>query len=162
MGKKKAPEVYSGAPGYGGPPPTAPGGAVTAYGGAAPNGAPMIGPPPARADQLPFVNASFLWQLGRPFKARIKGVRDATGSGNAAFDRPGRAPKKGWFLDVTLENGQEVTGRINEGDTRHQRLWDAYQDKWVGRNIVLRLTNPGDIDKMTGKPSKAAWMLDTQ
>lgn len=164
-----APTVINAAPGY--DPyarPAAPAQAgVTApggpYGGPAPsggNGAVVVTAPPARTDQAPFINAQFLWQLGRPFRATITGLRDATGTGNTQFAKPGQPAKRGWFLDMTLEDGRKVTGRINEGDTRHQRLYASYQGSWVNRNVTLRLTTPGDIDAMTGRPSKAAWMLD--
>jgi hypothetical protein len=170
MAKKKAtaPTVVNSAPGYD-PYRTgqAPAAGITAPGGAyGPppngNGSAAITPPPARAPQEPFVNAQFLWQLGKPVRATIIGVRDATGTGNSQFAKPAQQSKRAWFLDLALENGSKVTGRINEGDTRHQRLWSAFQGSWVNRSITLRLTNPGDVDAMTGKASKAAWMLDAQ
>lgn len=172
-----APEVRSAAPGYDpyarGPAP--PGAGVTAPGGPygptpAPGAAPgpvAVTAPPPREAQADFINATFLWQFGRPVRAQILGLRDATGTGKEFAGQKPRV-KRAWFLDFKLEaphptNGKaECTGRINEGDTRHQRLWAAYQDKWQGRTVVLRLTTPGDIDGMTGKPSKAAWMLDAQ
>src|ERR1700758_5187169 len=146
-----APAVVSPAPGYN-PYATAPGAVpatgVTAPGGPyaapglPPNGAVAITPPPARTPQEPFINAQFLWQLGKPVRAIIQGVRDATGTGNSQYARPGQPPKRGWFLDLVLETGQKATGRINEGDVRHQRLWAAFQTQWINRQITLRLTNP--------------------
>jgi hypothetical protein len=160
--------VVSSAPGYDpyARSAAAPGTSVTAPGG--PYAIPVavgpvaITPPPPRAPQEPFINAQFLWALGKPVRATILGVRDATGTGNTQFARPGQAAKRAWFLDFVLENNTKATGRINEGDTRHQRLWAAYQAQWLNRQVTLRLTNPGDMDALTGKPSKAAWMLDAQ
>jgi hypothetical protein len=170
MAKKQAaaPQVQNAAPGYD-PYARPPGGAPPAAGVMAPggpyappaNGAAYITAPPARAAVQPFVNAQFLWSLGRPFKATIKGVRDATGTGKDFAGQTKRI-KRAWFLDFILENNQPVTGRINEGDTRHQRLWKAYQSDWIDQEVILRLTTPGDLDEMTGQPSKAAWMLDAQ
>lgn len=180
MAKKKqaapAVETMNAAPGYDpyarGPAPPASG--VTAPGGpygAPPNGAgaaATMGPPPARADQSEFINATFLWKFGRPIRATILGVRDATGTGRAEFQTGPKANKRAWFIDFKLEaqhpdtHKDTATGRINEGDTRHQRLWAAFQGNMVGRAVTLRLTTPGDIDTLTGKPSKAAWMLDAQ
>jgi hypothetical protein len=74
-------------------------------------------------------------------------MRTAVG-GNSKFGE-----KKGWFLDLLLENGSMATGRINEGDLRHQRLWAAFADKPLGRSVTLRLPNPGDM-------TKALWVLD--
>jgi hypothetical protein len=168
-----APTIVNAAPGYdpyarppGSPAPSG----ITAPGGpyAPPqDGQAYITPPPPRADQKDFINADFLWKFGRPVKAVIQGVRDATGTGRE-FPGQTKRVKRAWFLDFKFEThhpvtqDDEATGRINEGDTRHQRLWTAYQDKWVGKTVILRLTNPGDIDSMTGKASKALWMLDCQ
>src|SRR5689334_18965940 len=154
MARKSAPAappvVQNAAPGYdpyarGRAPATAATGGVTAPGGpygapaaASSNGAAM-GPPPARADQGDFVNATFLWEFQRPVRATILGVRDATGTGKPEFQTGQRANKRGWFLDFKLEarhpkTGKDTaTGRINEGDTRHQRLWKAYQGNMIGR-----------------------------
>lgn len=177
------PVPINAAPGYGAPasapapayappayPPPAPGGATAAYtagygapaNGQAPNGQPAaFGPPPPRAPQEPFINALMLYEYKRPITAKIEGMRDATGTGNVQYQRPGQPPKRGWFLDFTLEDGKKATGRINEGDLRHHKLWTAYQDKIVGRTVVLRLSNPGDIDPFTRKQTKAPWTLDT-
>jgi hypothetical protein len=177
MPRKKAeapaPTTLNAAPGYGAPAPApgyaapAPGSAHAAYanGYGAPasgsNGAPAaFTPPPARAAQNPFINAAFLWTFQRPIKATIKGMRDATGTGNAQFQRPGQV-KRGWYFDLILENNTEATARINEGDVRHQKLWSAYQNNIVGKTVVLRLSNPGDIDPLNGRPTKAPWVLDT-
>jgi hypothetical protein len=169
--KAKAPAVQTmnAAPGYGGPPPGPAENAYTGgYGapanGQAPGGQPAtFSPPSPRAPQDPFINAAFLWQLGGPVKATINGMRDATGTGNPEFQKQqnGRPPKRAWFLDFTLANGTKATGRINEGDMRHHRLWAAYQTNIVGRTVTLRLSNPGDVDPFTNKPTKAPWMIDT-
>lgn len=166
--KKQGPQVVNSAPGYDpyGRPPggvDAPGGPYGPPPGAA-NGAVFIGPPPTREEQSEFINATFLWQLGKPVRAKITNVRDATGTGKE-FPGQRQRVKRAWFLDFKLEFehpkwGDEATGRINEGDTRHQKLWNAYKSEWIGKTVTLRLTNPGDIDTMTGNPSKAQWMLD--
>lgn len=167
-------QILNAAPGYGAPapapsyPPVAPGSAAPAYGapiaGSA-NGNVGFGPPPPRAPQEPFINAAFLWAYQRPIKAKIDGMRDATGTGNTDFQkqqRPGQPPRRAWFLDFTLEDGKKATGRINEGDMRHHRLWQRYQGNVVGQTVTLRLSNPGDIDPFTQKPTKAPWMIDPQ
>lgn len=137
------------APGYGGgygvPPP---GGAEAAYMGGNGTQAAMTAPPP-QAPRNPFVNAAFLYTFQRPITATIKGIRPAVG-GNSKF---GNSDRKGWFLDLLLENNTMATGRINEGDQRHQRLWAKYQGNIVEKRITLRLTNPGDA-------TKAPWTLD--
>jgi hypothetical protein len=155
--KKPKPEVKSAAPGYGSSAAYgAPQGGVSAPGGPygppasaspAANGASGYGPPPPQAPRNPFVTAQFLWQFGKPISATIQGMRPAVGGNNKFGDR------KGWFLDLLLENGTAATGRINEGDQRHQRLWAAFADKPLGRKIILRLPNPGDM-------TKALWTLD--
>jgi len=145
---KDEPKVVNAAPGYD---PyarhdqgvTAPNGPYAAPPG---NGA-VVTPPPAQGPRNPFVNAMFLYGFGKPIKATIKGVRDATGIGNAQYQRPGMAARKGWFLDCMLENGQACTARINEGDQRHQRLYAAFQANWVGQTVILRLSNPADQTK---------------
>lgn len=154
-GKKKSKESevttmnaapgYAAPAGYGGSPPSS---AAAAYGAApASNGNAGYGAPPPQAPRNPFVNAQFLYQFGKPMKARINAMRQAT-NGNSKF-----GDKRGWFLDLTLENGTACTGRINEGDQRHQRLWAAYKEQPIGREIVVRLTHPGD-------QTKAPWTID--
>jgi hypothetical protein len=179
MPRKKAdasaPATMNAAPGYGAPAPSqgygtpapAQGSAQNAYLGGygasanGSNGGPAaFTPPPARAPQNPFINAQFLWTFQRPIKATIKGMRDATGTGNTQFQRPGQV-KRGWYFDLVLENNTEATARINEGDVRHQKLWAAYQGNIVGKTVVLRLSNPGDIDPLSGRSTKAPWTLDT-
>jgi hypothetical protein len=160
------PTTLNAAPGYAAP---APGSAHAAYasgygappgGTAAAAGPTAFTPPPPRAAQNPFINAQFLWTFQRPIKATIKGMRDATGTGNTQFQRPGQV-KRGWYFDLVLENNTEATARINEGDVRHQKLWAAYQGNIIGKTVVLRLANPGDIDPLSGRPTKAPWTLDT-
>jgi hypothetical protein len=171
-----APQVVSPAPNYDpyARPPALPATGVSAPGGpygasaASTNGAASMGAPPPRAAQADFVNATFLWEFGRPVRATILGMRDATGTGKADYQTGVRANKRAWFLDFRLDAAHpktgkaEATGRINEGDTRHQRLWRAYQGNVIGRNVILRLSTPGDVDEMTGKPTKAPWVLDPQ
>ena len=156
--------------GYSAPPPPSPGydpynrGDVTsAYGASSnsSNGSATMGAPPQRAPQNPFVNAQFLWAYQRPVRATIKGVRDATGTGNKEFQQQGQGPRQAWFLDVIIEDGKPATCRINEGDVRHQKLFAAYRGDLVGRTITLRLSNPGDVDPLNNnKPTKAPWTLD--
>lgn len=147
-----APVVQNAAPGYGSPYSQPPASPLTAPGGpyaAAPaaNGASGYGAPPPQAPRNPFINAQFLYQFGKPVRARITGVRPAQG-GNSKF-----GDKKGWFFEFQLENGAPVTGRVNEGDQRHQRLYAAFKDAPIGREVILRLPHPGDA-------TKASWTLD--
>ena len=123
------------------------------------NGPVAMGAPPPREPQNPFVNAEMLWKFGRPVRATILGMRDATGTGKKEFASE-RGARKAWFLDLKLEDGTKANGRINEGDMRHQKLWAAYQGQCVGHSITLRLSNPGDIDPFTKKQTKAPWMID--
>lgn len=135
-------QTYSPASGYQVPP----GGSYGAgYGAPATNGASITAPP--ERNTAPWVNAKFLWDLGKPVKAVIKGVRDAVG-GNPQY-----GPRKGWFLDCILETNQPCTARINEGDQRHVRLYAKHGAAWADKAIVLRLSHPGDN-------TKAPWTLD--
>jgi hypothetical protein len=142
---KEEPKVVNAAPGYD-PYTRHDQGASDSYGAPPANGAAPTAPP-VQGPKNPFVNAMFLYQFGKPIKATIKGVRDATGIGNVQYQRPGVAPRKGWFLDCVLENGQACTARINEGDSRHQKLWAAFGAQWAGQTVILRLSNPADKTK---------------
>ena len=115
-----------------------------------------FGPPPARST-APFINARFLWDKcggSRPenpycaIQATIKSVRPAVDGNNVQFkSRPG------WFLDLQLSDGTDATARISVGDSRHTTLYNRFGTNLVGKQIVLRLSNPSDN-------SKAPWIVD--
>lgn len=113
-----------------------------------------ISAPPPR-DTNPFVNAQYLWAFGRPVEGTILGIKPAVG-GNSEFGQ-----RKGWFLviqldenkDAKIEPGTMCNARVNEGDSRHAKLYSQFQGDWVGKRIRLRLPHVGD-------QTKAGWTVD--
>lgn len=113
-----------------------------------------ISAPPPR-DTNPFVNAQFLWAFGKPVEGTILGIKPAVG-GNSEFGN-----RKGWFLVIQLKPdeaakvaaGTMCNARVNEGDSRHAKLYTSFGANWIGQKIRLRLPHVGD-------QTKAGWTVD--
>lgn len=149
-------QTLNAAPGWAAPPAApAPGAYPAPAPFTSPGAVPSFTAPPPQAPKNPFVNAQFLYArnpMGGVLQAKVLAIRviPAPPNGLNKFQNQDRG---GWYLDCQLQDGSNVTARVNVGDQRHQRLFARYQTNIIGQVITFRLPTPLD-------QTKALWTVE--